>query len=250
MTPSGEAGLRRILAVIDLLLDAVDEETLLPALLPTLLQAVPGDSLTWSLRTVTGRQPLSTPTGLFGPDALRAFFRHASKDPLFRHCDIGSAVPLRRSDLQTRTDYHRLATYAEVLRPVGAEYQLAMACPAGYTRTGRRSVCLVVNRGGSDFTQADVEAAELLRIRLSHALDRLAPRVLTPAGVTARESAVLDLLARGLTDQQIAHCLDVSARTVDKHLEHAYAKLQVHGRVEAANRWLAVSTPRSRAGRG
>jgi DNA-binding CsgD family transcriptional regulator len=244
VTPSGEAGLRRILAVIDLLLDAVDEETLLPALLPMLLQAVPGDSLIWSLRTAAGRQPLSTPTDLFGPDAVQTFFRHAPADPLFRHCDTAGAVPLRRSDLQTRTEYHRLGTYAEVLRPVGAEYQLAMACPAGYARTGRRSVCLVVNRSGSDFTEADVAASDLLRIRLSHALDRLAPRVPTPAGVTARESAVLDLLARGMTDQQIAHCLDVSARTVDKHLEHAYAKLQVHCRVEAANLWLAASTRR------
>ncbi|MEY9969527.1 DNA-binding CsgD family transcriptional regulator [Streptacidiphilus sp. MAP12-16] len=247
MTPSGEAGLRRILAVIDLLLDAVDEETLLPALLPMLLQAVPGDSLTWSLRTPTGRHPISAPAGLFGPDAVHTFFLHAAADPLFRHTDTGSGVPLRRSDLQTRAEYHRLATYTDVLRPVGAEYQLAMAFPAGYTRTGRRTVCLSVNRSGRDFTQTDVAGASLLRARLTHALDRLAPPLPTPAGVTARESAVLDLLARGLTDQQIAHCLDVSARTVDKHLEHAYAKLQVHGRVEAANLWLAASTPRPRS---
>jgi DNA-binding CsgD family transcriptional regulator len=244
--PTGEAGLRRILAVIDLLLEAVDEETLLPVLLPMLVQAVPGDSLTWSLRTVAGRHPLTTPSGLFGPDAEASFFRHAAADPLFRHCDTVSAGPLLRSELQTRTEYHRLATYAEVLRPVDAEYQLAMAFPAGYTRAGRRSVCVVVNRSSRDFTQADVVAADLLRTRLSHALDRLAPQLLTPAGVTARESAVLDLLARGMTDQQIARCLDVSARTVDKHLEHAYAKLQVHCRVQAANLWLTGLRPDQR----
>lgn len=241
VAPSEEAGLRRILAVIDLLLDAVDEETLLPALLPMLLRAVPGDTLTWSVRTPTGRHPITTPSGLFGPGALHAFYLHAAYDPLFRHTDTGSGVPLRRSDLQSLTEYHRLATYAEVLRPVGAEYQLAMAFPAGHARTGRRTVCLAVNRSGSDFADADVDAATLLRARLSHALDRIAPPVRIPAGVTAREAAVLDLLAQGLTDRQISRRLDVSARTVDKHLEHAYVKLRVHGRVDAALAWLAAA---------
>ncbi|WP_042406138.1 helix-turn-helix transcriptional regulator [Streptacidiphilus carbonis] len=241
MAPSEGAGLRRILAVIDLLLDAVDEETLLPVLLPMLLQAVPGDTLTWSVRTPTGRRPIATPAGLFGPDAVHSFYLHAASDPLFRHTDTGSGVPLRRSDLQSLTEYHRLATYAEVLGPVGAEYQLAMAFPAGHARSGRRTVCLAVNRSSSDFADADVAWASLLRARLTHALERIAPPLPMPAGVTAREAAVLDLLAQGLTDQQISRRLQVSARTVDKHLEHAYAKLRVHGRVDAATTWLAAS---------
>ncbi len=79
----------------------------------------------------------------------------------------------------------------------------------------------------------------LLRTRLSRVLNRLAPPTTSPPSpVTRRESAVLTLLARGLTNQQIAHRLAISPRTVDKHLEHAYAKLRVGGRVEAANAWL------------
>ncbi|MEI5131649.1 helix-turn-helix transcriptional regulator [Streptomyces libani] len=69
-------------------------------------------------------------------------------------------------------------------------------------------------------------------------LHRLAPPTPPPSPVTHRESAVLALLARGLTNQQIAHRLAISPRTVDKHLEHAYAKLRVSSRVEAANAWL------------
>ncbi len=231
--------MRRICAVIDLLLDAVDEETLLPALLPLLLRTVPGDSLTWSTRTPAGRFPVHTPVDLFSPEAVAGFYRHAPADPLFRHTDInGPGVPLRRSDLQSLTEYHRLGTYNEVLGGVHADYQLAMAFPAGWAPTGRRTVCLVVNRSGSDFGQPDLDSAALLRARLSHALDRLAPPPLPQrAALTARESAVLDLLAQGLTDRQIGHRLEVSARTVDKHLEHAYAKLQVHSRVEAAALW-------------
>ncbi len=234
--------MRRIFAVIDLLLDAVDEETLLPALLPLLLRAVPGDTLTWSVRTPAGRRPVTLPVGLFGPEAVAGFFRYAPADSLFRHTDTGSGIPLRRSDLQSRTEYHGLGTYTEVLRAVGAEYQLAMAFPAGWAPAGRRTVCLAVNRSGSDFTDQDLAGAELLRARLSHALDRLAPPVRLPAALTAREAAVLDLLAGGLTDRQIGRRLEVSARTVDKHLEHAYAKLRVHSRVEAATVWRAAST--------
>ncbi|GAA1236888.1 hypothetical protein GCM10009665_28780 [Kitasatospora nipponensis] len=233
--------MRRICAVIDLLLDAVDEETLLPALFPTLLRAVPGDSLTWSTRTPAGRFPLHSPATLYTPDAVAGFYRHAAQDSLFRHTDTGTGIPLRRSDLQSRTEYHRLGTYREALRAVDAEYQLAMAFPAGWARTGRRTVCVAISRGGSDFTDADLEAAVLLRARLTHALDRLAPPQRLPHSVTAREAAVLDLLARGLTDQQIGRRLEVSARTVDKHLEHAYAKLRVHSRVEAAALWRAAA---------
>ncbi|MFF7637553.1 response regulator transcription factor [Kitasatospora sp. NPDC008050] len=240
MTPSGEAGLRRICAVIDLLIDAVDEETLLPALFPVLLRAVPGDTLTWSTRTPAGRHPVTLPQQLFSPQALAAFFRDAPEDPLFRHTNGGSGVPMRRSDLQSRTEYHRLGTYGEALGPVGAEYQLAMAFPAGWTSAGRRTVALIVNRSGSDFPDADLESATLLRARLTHGLERLAPPRVPVADLTAREAAVLDLLADGLTDQQIGRRLAVSARTVDKHLEHAYAKLRVHNRVAAAAAWRAA----------
>ncbi|MCX4745313.1 LuxR family transcriptional regulator [Kitasatospora sp. NBC_01287] len=239
MTPSGEVGLRRICAVIDLLLDAVDEESLLPALFPMLLRAVPGDSLTWSTRTPTGRHPVTLPGALFTPQALAAFFRHAPEDALFRHTNTGCGAPARRSDLQSLTEYHGLGTYGEALGPIGAEYQLAMAFPAGWARGGgRRTVALIVNRAGSDFADADLEAAVLLRSRLTHALDRLAPPLAPPpVDLTAREATVLDLLAQGLTDRQISRRLDVAARTVDKHLEHAYAKLRVHNRVAAASAW-------------
>ncbi|MBY8886949.1 helix-turn-helix transcriptional regulator [Streptomyces sp. PTM05] len=247
----GEAGLRRILAVVDLLIDAVDEETLLPALLPSLLRTVPGDSLVWSVRPYLPGEPVvSLPRDLLSPRELAAFAAHRARDPLVAHTTVGSGVPMRRSDLQTRAETRRLGAYAEVYRPIGAEYQLAMAFPAGRGPRGRRSVCCVVNRSARDFDDADLAAAALLRSRLSHALTRLSTEPDPPTaprgagdGITPREAAVLDLLARGLTDRQISHRLGVSPRTVDKHLEHAYPKLGAHGRVEAATRWLHRRPP-------
>ncbi|GAA2333726.1 helix-turn-helix transcriptional regulator [Streptomyces caniferus] len=238
MSAAAEAGLRRILAVVDLLIDAVDEDTLVPALLPLLLGAVPGDSIIWSPRAGCADRPLTLPAGLLTQDIRDAFARESAGDSLVAHTTLGPGTPMRRSTLQTCGEFHALAAYADVYRPLHAEQQLAMSFPAGYAAGVPRKVCVAISRSGGDFSDDDVAAAALLRTRLSHVLNRLAPPTPPPSPVTRRESAVLALLARGLTNQQIARRLAISPRTVDKHLEHAYAKLQVGGRVEAANAWL------------
>ncbi len=52
--------------------------------------------------------------------------------------------------------------------------------------------------------------------------------------LTPRERQILDLVAEGKTNVQIAECLWVSAGTVRKHLDNVYAKLGVHTRTAAA----------------
>ena len=62
-------------------------------------------------------------------------------------------------------------------------------------------------------------------------------RVTPPAdqfGLTAREREILDHLADGATNTQIAAALGISPATVRKHLEHTYAKLHVSTRTAAA----------------
>ncbi|WP_225850580.1 helix-turn-helix transcriptional regulator [Streptomyces sp. HPF1205] len=248
MTTAAQAALRRVLAVFDLLIDAVDEDSLVPALLPLLLRALPGDSIAWTARPGPAG-PLTLPAGLVDRDRLAAFARGAGQDPLVRHTSAGPGTPVRRSDLQSRREFKALAVYGEVYRPLGAEHQLAMSFPAGRPTGKDRRVCVCVNRASGDFPDADVETAAMLRGRLGHALGRLArpARALPPSApavlgaLTRREAAVLGLLADGLSNDQIAHRLAISPRTVDKHLEHAYPKLHVKGRVEAANAWLAAS---------
>jgi DNA-binding NarL/FixJ family response regulator len=60
------------------------------------------------------------------------------------------------------------------------------------------------------------------------------PRIERPAGLTEREAQVIALLARGLQTKQIASLLGVSAKTADRHIEHAYRKLGVSTRAAAA----------------
>ena len=63
-----------------------------------------------------------------------------------------------------------------------------------------------------------------------------------PPALTAREREVLLLVAEGRTNQAIGHALQVSPRTVAKHLEHAYRKLDVSCRVQA----VALALPQQR----
>jgi DNA-binding NarL/FixJ family response regulator len=51
-----------------------------------------------------------------------------------------------------------------------------------------------------------------------------------PAGLSRREREVLRLLARGLTNQEIAADLVLSVRTVERHVSNIYAKVGASGR--------------------
>ncbi|WP_269445193.1 HD domain-containing phosphohydrolase [Jatrophihabitans cynanchi] len=63
---------------------------------------------------------------------------------------------------------------------------------------------------------------------------RVSSRTDWPAGLTAREVQVLRLLARGLSNSQIADELVISRKTVGNHIEHIYAKIGVSNRALAS----------------
>src|SRR4051812_45450321 len=66
------------------------------------------------------------------------------------------------------------------------------------------------------------------------------------AGLTAREHEVLQLLAQGMSDREIAEELSLSPRTVRGHVTHLLGKLGVDARTAAAYApyVTARSTPR------
>lgn len=57
-----------------------------------------------------------------------------------------------------------------------------------------------------------------------------------PEPLSARELEVLQLLAQGSSDKQIADSLVIARETVHKHLKNIYGKLDVHSRTAAAAR--------------
>lgn len=58
--------------------------------------------------------------------------------------------------------------------------------------------------------------------------------------LTARESEVLSLIARGRTYSQVADALGVSAHTVATHIKNLYRKLEVHSAVGAVMRAIEL----------
>jgi len=62
--------------------------------------------------------------------------------------------------------------------------------------------------------------------------ERLAGKQMT-AGLSGREREVLELVAKGLTNKEVASTLDISQFTVRNHLNHITEKLEVSDRTEA-----------------
>jgi len=75
----------------------------------------------------------------------------------------------------------------------------------------------------------------LARRLLAHFRSPQAPE---PPQLTPRETEILQLIAKGLTNQEAAGVLGLSRATVRTHLEHIYEKLEVTNRVEAITEGL------------
>ena len=86
--------------------------------------------------------------------------------------------------------------------------------------------------------RADVKAgrldADAVEAILGAAGHRVSRRRDGPAGLTAREVEVLRLLARGLSNKEIATQLVISPKTAGNHIEHIYSKIGASTRAKAS----------------
>jgi HD-GYP domain-containing protein (c-di-GMP phosphodiesterase class II) len=86
-------------------------------------------------------------------------------------------------------------------------------------------------RAAVEAGRLDAEATEAVLSVAGHTARR---RVEGPAGLTAREVEVLRLLARGLSNKEIAARLVITPKTVGNHVEHIYAKIDASSRAAAS----------------
>ena len=86
--------------------------------------------------------------------------------------------------------------------------------------------------------QAEVRAGRLDGAAVDAVLEaaghRQPRRREAPSGLTAREIEVLILLARGMSNKQIAERLVITPKTAGNHVEHIYAKIDASNRAAAA----------------
>jgi DNA-binding CsgD family transcriptional regulator len=126
-----------------------------------------------------------------------------------------------------------------------AALELAEACDAPYERALTLLSRAELSLPGDDPAELAGQAEALFEPlaarpaldRVNRLRDRLAREqpvnISYPAGLTEREAEVLGLLARGLSDKEIAVALQLSPRTVGRHVEKAYRKVGAHRRAEA-----------------
>lgn len=92
---------------------------------------------------------------------------------------------------------------------------------------------LCLDRRSRPFSPRDLALLAMIAPALQRLLrERPTPRL--PATLTLTERRVLQLLATGMTNSDIAAYLGVAPCTVRKHLEHAFPKLGVTNRLAAA----------------
>ena len=106
-----------------------------------------------------------------------------------------------------------------------------------------------VNAGAKGFVHKEADSEEILHaIRTvargqqafpKHIAERLASHQMT-AGLSDREREVLQLVATGLTNKEVAQTLSISQFTVRNHLKHIAEKLEITDRTEAV--FVALQT--------
>jgi DNA-binding CsgD family transcriptional regulator len=145
------------------------------------------------------------------------------------------------SDFYSARQWHNAGMHRDYLR---MEHEIMVCLPAGprwASDSGRRpggpSVRLLFFReSGPDFSERDRALLTLLRPHLHQAyLDAERRRRGTPQ-LTPRHWELLQLVAAGHTNSQIARRLGVTEATVRKHLENIYARLHVSSRTAAVTR--------------
>lgn len=84
----------------------------------------------------------------------------------------------------------------------------------------------------SDALAAEISTAARPALGGVRAFDAAVSELTQRAGLSARESEVLALLAKGLSNDRVAEELFISRNTVRTHAQNLYAKLNVHSRQE------------------
>ena len=175
------------------------------------------DVVHWGFRVLLGEQPwvercLAARTGAEALELVHAFTPHVALVDLFLAGESGADVceSIREASPSTR-----------VLLISGA---------------GRMSPAAARAAGASGFVSKDLEALEIAAaVRMvGLGMTMFSPKADQPTPLLSeREREVLDLIAAGSTNREIAERLFLSPHTVKEHTSALYRKLRARNRAEA-----------------
>src|SRR2546423_5002612 len=232
MTPLRESDFRSALNLLGAINDAgSDIASFARAGVERLPRLVASEFTTLSVCNLLNgkREVYGLPGGTLSAEDRAAFDRYFTQHPLVRyHGYEGGGSTQRISDSIPFERFRRSALYNDYYRRIRIDH--AMALPI-YVRDGLL-VSFVLNRTRRDFTDRERALLDLVRPDLQ----RLYRRTRMLGSLTPREAQVLNWLAHGKSDAQIAVILCISTRTVQKHLQNLYAKLGVENRIAAVMR--------------
>lgn len=146
-----------------------------------------------------------------------------------------SAIAVAHRERLDGSGYPRGLSGAAISRPArilgAADAYQAMREPRPYRSERSPAEAAAELRAEVKAGRLDAEAVEAILGAAGHRVSR---RREGPAGLTAREVEVLRLLARGLSNKEIAARLVISPKTVGNHVEHIYAKIDSSSRAAAS----------------
>lgn len=141
-----------------------------------------------------------------------------------------SSVATSHHERLNGTGYHRGAAASALARPsrllAAADVYHAMTEPRPHRPALAPSRAAEVIAGDASAGLLDADAVRAVL----EAARQPVPRIERPGGLTDREAQVVGLIARGLQTKQVAAALGISAKTADRHVQNAYAKLGVSTR--------------------
>ena len=178
------------------------------------------DVVHWGFRVLLGEQPwvercLSARTGAEALELAHQFEPHVALVDLFLAGESGAELC---------ESIRRVAPVTRVLLISGA---------------GRMSPAAARAAGASGFVSKDWDASEVVQAvrRVGLGMTMFAPKSDQPAPLLSRrERDVLDLIALGSTNREIAERLYLSPHTVKEHTSVLYRKLHARNRAEAVQR--------------
>ena len=144
------------------------------------------------------------------------------------------AIAVQHGERLDGSGYPHGLSGAAISRPArvlaAADAYQAMREPRAYREAMTPGAAATKLRGLVTDGRLESDAVEAVLAAAGHRVPR---RRTGPAGLTAREIDVLRLLARGLTNKEIADRLVISRKTVANHVEHIYTKIDVSTRTAA-----------------